>query len=42
MVYKNNNCSEVNFMIIILEERGCVYCGGFGYRIIECFKFEVM
>lgn len=24
------------------EERGCVYCGGFGYRIIECLKLEVM
>ena len=42
VAHKNNNCSEVNSMIIISEERGCAYCGGLGHRITECPKLEAM
>lgn len=30
------------FMLDIGGECGCVFCGGLGYWIIDCFKFEVM
>lgn len=31
-----------HFYLLLLDERGCSYCGGLGHRITDCPKLEAL
>lgn len=36
-------CNDGQFWyVFVIGEVGCFYCGGLGYRIVDCFKLEVI
>lgn len=40
--FKNHLLFANIIICVILDERGCSYCGGLGHRITDCPKLEAM